>query len=89
VLTSADRREANMPDVTFVVSDLASAEESEKVERALTRLDFVDLVNVDSERGLVAVSYEGGEAELERIEGAIEEAGHEAEPSPGADPDVG
>ena len=77
-----------MPDVTFVVSDLASAEESEKLERALTRLDFVDLVNVDSERGLVAVSYEGGESELERIEGAIEEAGHEAEPSPGADPDV-
>lgn len=77
-----------MPDVTFIVSDLASAEESEKLERALTRLDFVDLVNVDSERGLVAVSYEGGEAELERIEGAIEEAGHEAEPSPGADPDV-
>jgi copper chaperone CopZ len=77
-----------VPDVTFVVSDLASAEESEKLERALTRLDFVDLVNVDSERGLVAVSYEGGESELERIEGAIEEAGHEAEPSPGADPDV-
>ena len=77
-----------MPDVTFVVNDLASAEESEKLERALKRLDFVDLVNVDSERGLVAVSYEGGEAELEGIEDAIEEAGHEAEPSPGADPDV-
>lgn len=77
-----------MPDVTFVVRDLASAEESEKLERALTRLDFVDLVNVDSERELVAVSYEGGETELERIEGAIEEAGHEAEPSPGANPDV-
>ena len=77
-----------MPDVTFVVNDLASAEESEKLERALKRLNFVDLVNVDSERGLVAVSYEGGEAELEGIEDAIEEAGHEAEPSPGADPDV-
>jgi len=77
-----------MPDVTFVVRDLAGAEESEKLERALTRLGFVDLVNVDSEKGLVAVSYEGGEAELERIEGAIEEAGHGAEPSPGADPDV-
>ena len=75
-----------MPDVTFMVSDLA--EESEKLERALTRLDFVNLVNVDSEKGLVAVSYEGGETELERIEGAIEEAGHEAEPSPGADPNV-
>ncbi|HEX2742087.1 MAG TPA: heavy-metal-associated domain-containing protein [Rubrobacter sp.] len=75
-----------MPDVTFMVNDIA--EDSEKLERALTRLDFVDLVNVDSERGLVAVSYEGGEAEIKRIEGAIEEAGHDAEPSPGADPDV-
>ncbi len=78
-----------MPDVTFVVSDFAGAEESEKLERALTRLEFVDLANVDSERGLVAVSYDGGEAELEKIEGAIEEAGLSAEPSPGADPDVG
>ena len=77
-----------MPDVTFVVSDVTGAEESEKLERALTRLGFVDLVNVDSERGLVAVSYEGGREELERIEGALEEAGYKVEPSPGADPDV-
>ena len=77
-----------MPDVTFVVGDLTGAEESEKLERALTRLDFVDLVNVDSEKGLVAVSYEGGETELGRIGDAIEEAGYAAEPSPGADPDV-
>jgi hypothetical protein len=48
----------------------------------------VDLVNVDSERGLVAVSFEGGEAELRGLEEAIEEAGHRVEPSPGADPDV-
>jgi copper chaperone CopZ len=78
-----------MPDVTFEVNGVTSAEESEKLERALTRLEFVELVNVDSERGLVAVSYDGGEEELGRIEGAIEEAGYEAEPSPGADPDVG
>jgi copper chaperone CopZ len=77
-----------MPDITFVVSDLADVEESENLERALARLEFVDLVNVDSERGLVAVSYEGGEAELRGIEEAIEEAGHKVEPSPGADPDV-
>jgi copper chaperone CopZ len=77
-----------MPDVTFVVSDVAGAEESEKLERALTRLEFVNLVNVDSERGLVAVSYEGGEEELGKIEGSIEETGYTAEPSPGADPDV-
>ena len=56
-----------MPDVTFVVSDVTGAEESEKLERALTRLEFVDLVNVDSERGLVAVSYEGGEEELGKV----------------------
>ena len=78
-----------MPDVTFVVDDVTGAEESEKLERALTRMEFVDLVNVDSERGLVAVSYEGGEEELRKIEGAIEKAGHNAEASPGADPDVG
>ena len=77
-----------MPDVTFMVSDLASAEDSEKLDRALRRLDFVNLVNVDSEKGLVAVSYEGGETELARIEDAIEKAGHDAKPSPGADPDV-
>ena len=77
-----------MPDVTFVVNDVTDAEESEKLERALARLEFVDLVNVDSERGLVAVSYEGGEEELGKIEGAIEVAGHNAEPSPGADSDV-
>jgi copper chaperone CopZ len=75
-----------MPDVTFVVSDVTGAEE---LERALTRLEFVDLVNVDSQRGLVAVSYEGGEEELGKVEDVIEEAGYEAEPSPGADPDVG
>ena len=77
-----------MPDVTFLVGDLAGEEDSEKLERALSRLEFVELVNVDSEKGLVAVSYEGGEAELGQIGDAIEEAGHAAEPSPGADPDV-
>lgn len=77
-----------MPDVTFVVRDIAGAESAEKLERALTRLGPVNLVNVDSEKGLVAVSFDGGEAELGKIRGAIEKAGHEVEPSPGADPDV-
>jgi copper chaperone CopZ len=74
-----------MPDVTLVVRDLSDAEDAERLERALGRLSFVNLVNVDSEKGLVAVSYEGGGAELERIGGAVEEAGHDFEPSPGAD----
>ena len=74
-----------MPDVTLVVRDLSDAEAAERLERALGRLSFVRLVHVDSEKGLVAISYEGGETELERIGGAVEEAGHDFEPSPGAD----
>ncbi len=74
-----------MPDVTFVVRDIAGAESAEKLERALTRLGSVNLVNVDSEKGLVAVSFEGGEAELEELGSAVEKAGHDFEPSPGAD----
>jgi copper chaperone CopZ len=71
-----------MPDVTLVVRDL---EEAEQLERTLTRLDFVNIVNVDAQKGLVAVSYEGGGPELERIEASVREAGHELEPSPGAE----
>jgi copper chaperone CopZ len=74
-----------VPDVTLVVRDLSDTEDAERLERTLRRLSFVNLVNVDSEKGLVAVSYEGGEAELEKIRGAVEEAGHDFERSPGAD----
>ena len=74
-----------MPDVTLVVRDLSDAEDAERLERALGHLSFVNLVNVDSEKGLVAVSYEGGEAELGKIGDALQEAGHDFEPSPGAD----
>jgi copper chaperone CopZ len=82
---SDDRREEDhMPDVSLVVRDLKDAGEAERLERALTRLSFVNLVNVDSEKGLVALSYEGGAAELERIEQAVTDAGHDFEPSPGA-----
>ena len=74
-----------MPDVTLVVQDMSSAEDAERLERAIRRLSFVELVNVDFEKGLVAVSYEGGETELEKIGEAIKEAGHDFEPSPGAE----
>ena len=73
-----------MPDVSLVVRDLKDAGEAKRLERALTRLSFVNLVNVDSEKGLVAVSYEGGASELEKIEQALTDAGHDFEPSPGA-----
>lgn len=76
-----------MPDVTFVVKDVSDAEDATKLERALTRLDGVNLTNVDPEKGLVAVSYDEGEVGRDKIEAAMREAGHEVEPSPGADPD--
>jgi copper chaperone CopZ len=73
-----------MPDVTLVVRGLAETGESERLESALGRLGFVEEVNVDQEKGLVAVSYEGGEAELEQLGEAIKDAGYEFELSPGA-----
>lgn len=73
-----------MPDVTLVVHGMKDAEEAERLERALSRLDPVVLVNADPGRSLVAVSYEGGSGELERIEQAVREAGYDSEPSPGA-----
>jgi cation transport ATPase len=73
-----------MPDITLVVRGLAQTGESERLERSLARLGFVEAVNVDSAKELLAVSYEGGEAELEKIGQTVEEAGYEYEPSPGA-----
>jgi hypothetical protein len=73
-----------MPDVTLVVPGLAEAGEPELLEQALTRLGFVGVVNPDPSKELLAVSYEGGEAELGRIEQAIRDAGYEPEPTPGA-----
>jgi hypothetical protein len=74
-----------VPDVTLVVRDLSDAEDAERLERTLRRLSFVNLVNVDSKKGLVAVSYKGGETELDKIGGAVKGAGHDFDPSPGAD----
>ena len=73
-----------MPDVTLVVRGLAETGESERLERALRRLGFVEEVNVDSAKELLAISYEGGEEELKEIGQTVEEAGYEYEPSPGA-----
>lgn len=74
-----------MPDVTFIIKDVSDAENAAQLERALGRLAAVRLVNVDSERGLVAVSYDGGESEQGEISDAIRRAGHDFEPTPGAD----
>lgn len=74
-----------MPDITLVVQNLSDPDDAEKLERALARLDSVNLANVDADKSLIAVSYEGGETELQRIEEAVREAGYDFEPSPGAD----
>lgn len=73
-----------MPEVTLFVHGLAQTGESERLERAILRLGFVELVEVNSAKELLAISYEGGEAELERIGQAVEEAGYEYELTPGA-----
>ncbi len=73
-----------MPDVTLVVRGLMETGEPDRLEKAVSRLGFVETVNVDSTKGLLAVSYEGGEAELGRIEQAVRDAGYEPEPTPGA-----
>ena len=73
-----------MPDVTLVVHGLMEAGETDRLEKAVSRLGFVETVHVDPEKELLAVSYEGGEAELGRIEQAVRDAGYEPEPTPGA-----
>ena len=73
-----------MPDVTLLVQGLAETGDSERLEQALARRGFVQEVAVDSAKELVAVSYEGGEAELGQIEDAVRDAGYKVEPTPGA-----
>ena len=74
-----------MPDVTLVVRGLAEPGEAERLRTTIERIEEVRAVNVDAEKGLLAVSYAGGEAELTRIEATIEGAGFETEPTPGAE----
>ena len=74
-----------MPDVTLVVRGLAETGESERLERALRRLGFVEEVNVDSAKELLAISYNGGEVELYQIAQVVQDVGYEPEFSPGAE----
>lgn len=74
-----------MPDVTLSLKEAPDTGDAERLERALERLDFVKLVSVNAEKELVAVSYTGGADELAEIGRAVEEAGYEYEPTPGAD----
>jgi copper chaperone CopZ len=49
----------------------------EDLEEALRKLEYVSEVEVDPPGSVVAVSFEGGQAEREEIERAVEEAGYE------------
>ena len=74
-----------MPDVALVVRGLAEPGEAERLQTAIERIGEVRAANADAEKGLLAVSYDGGEAELHRIEDAVRDAGFELEPTPGAE----
>jgi copper chaperone CopZ len=73
-----------MPDVTLRVQNFSDASEAARLERALSRLGFVNEVKADAGRGLVAISYEGGKEELTQIGHAVEESGHKFESTAGA-----
>jgi copper chaperone CopZ len=47
------------------------------LEEALRKLEYVSEVEIDPPGNVVAVSFEGGQAEREEIERAVEEAGYE------------
>jgi copper chaperone CopZ len=49
----------------------------EDLREALEKLDHVSDIDINSPGNVVAVSFEGGRAEQEAIERAVEEAGYE------------
>jgi copper chaperone CopZ len=74
-----------MPDVTLVVRGLTETGEAERLNKVLARLGFVETIEVNLAKKLLAVSYNGGEVELDRIAQAVRDVGYEPELSPGAE----
>jgi copper chaperone CopZ len=68
-----------MPDVHVYFNRPAVKEgaDVEDLEEALRNLEHVSEVRIDRSGNVVAVSFEGGEAEQEAIERTVEEAGYE------------
>jgi copper chaperone CopZ len=66
-------------DVHIYVNRPAEKESTtlEDLEEALRKLGHVSDVDVNSPGNVVAVSFEGGRAQQEEIERAVEEAGYE------------
>ena len=67
-----------MADVHVYVNRPASKEGTalEDIVEALTRLDFVSDVEANPVGNVVAVTFEGGKAEQEKIKQAVEGAGY-------------
>jgi copper chaperone CopZ len=74
-----ERRKRAVADIHVYVNRPADKEGAalEDLQEALRRLDHVSGVGVDSPGNVVAVSFEGGKAEQEAIERAVEDAGYE------------
>jgi copper chaperone CopZ len=68
-----------MADIHVYVNRLAEKERNalEDLEEAIRKLDHVSDVDVNPPGNVVAVTFEGGRAEQETIERAVEEAGYE------------
>lgn len=66
-----------MADVHVYVSRPVEKEGMEDLEEALRKLDYVSDVDVNPSGNVVAISFEGGKAEQEKIKRAVEEAGYE------------
>jgi copper chaperone CopZ len=68
-----------MPDVHVYFNRPAVKEgaDVEDLEEALRNLEHVSEVRIDRSGNVVAVSFEGGEAEQEAIERTVEQAGYE------------
>jgi copper chaperone CopZ len=68
-----------MADVHVYVNRPAEKEGTalEDLEEAIKKLDHVSDVEINAPGNVVAVSFEGGQAEQEDIEHAVEEAGYE------------
>jgi copper chaperone CopZ len=68
-----------MADVHVYVNRPAEKEGTalEDLEEAIRKLDHVTDVEINPPGNVVAVSFEGGQAEQEEIERAVEEAGYE------------
>ena len=67
-----------MADVHVYVDRPAGKEDTalEDLKEALEKLDHVSDIDINSPGNVVAVSFEGGQAEQEAIEHAVEEAGY-------------